>query len=161
MTTLGALGATPDLQLIEWFEAGSARTWRRSRASRTSAASRPSGWRNRSRGRPTFDRDLRGSPSSVLRRLPPSCARTLAREERRGRTIGIKLRYADFTTLTEARTLDAAVNDHATVGGVAVELLRRLDPRRPVRLLGVRWPGLDEREPLRTSVPAGQMSLSL
>ena len=88
-------------------------------------------------------------------------ARGLEREERRGRTIGIKLRYADFTTLTRARTLDVAVNDSATVGAVALELLRRLDPRQPVRLLGVRVAGLDEREPLRTAVPAGQMSLSL
>jgi hypothetical protein len=44
---------------------------------------------------------------------------------------------------------------------VAIELLRRLDPRRPVRLLGVRVAGLDEREPLRSAVPVGQMSLSL
>ena len=111
----------------------------------------------------TFDYDLRGLAElePVLERLTAQLCETLEREERRGRTIGIKLRYADFTTLTRARTLDIAVNDSATVCGVALELLRRLDPRRPVRLLGVRVAGLDEREPLRTPVPAGQMSLSL
>ena len=41
-------------------------------------------------------------------------------------------------------SIDAPVNDSRTVGGIALELLRRLDPRRPVRLLGVRVAGLDE-----------------
>jgi len=163
VTTLGALGATPDLQLIEWFG--------RRLGPHLAALARFEDERGietvrvaKSESRETtFDRDLRGLPElePVLERLSAQLCETLAREERRGRTIGIKLRYADFTTLTRARTLDVAVNDHATVGGVAVELLRRLDPRRPVRLLGVRVAGLDEREPLRTAVPAGQMSLSL
>jgi DNA polymerase IV len=163
VTTLGALGATPDLQLIEWFG--------RRLGPHLAALARFEDERGietvrvaKSESRETtFDRDLRGLPElePVLERLSAQLCETLAREERRGRTIGIKLRYADFTTLTRARTLGVAVNDHATVGGVAVELLRRLDPRRPVRLLGVRVAGLDEREPLRTAVPAGQMSLSL
>jgi DNA polymerase IV len=163
VTTLGALGATPDLQLIEWFG--------RRLGPHLAALARFEDERGietvrvaKSESRETtFDRDLCGLPElePVLERLSAQLCETLAREERRGRTIGIKLRYADFTTLTRARTLDVAVNDHATVGGVAVELLRRLDPRRPVRLLGVRVAGLDEREPLRTAVPAGQMSLSL
>jgi DNA polymerase IV len=163
VTTLGALGATPDLQLIEWFG--------RRLGPHLAALARFEDERGietvrvaKSESRETtFDRDLRGLPElePVLERLSAQLCETLAREERRGRTIGIKLRYADFTTLTRARTLDVAVNDHATVGAVAVELLRRLDPRRPVRLLGVRVAGLDEREPLRTAVPAGQMSLSL
>ena len=163
VTTLGALGATPDLQLIEWFG--------RRLGPHLAALARFEDERGietvrvaKSESRETtFDRDLRGLPElePVLERLSAQLCETLAREERRGRTIGIKLRYADFTTLTRARTLGVAVNDHATVGGVALELLRRLDPRRPVRLLGVRVAGLDEREPLRTAVPAGQMSLSL
>ena len=163
VTTLGALGATPDLQLIEWFG--------RRLGPHLAALARFEDERGietvrvaKSESRETtFDRDLRGLPElePVLERLTAQLCETLAREERRGRTIGIKLRYADFTTLTRARTLGVAVNDRATVGGVALELLRRLDPRRPVRLLGVRVAGLDEREPLRTAVPAGQMSLSL
>jgi DNA polymerase-4 len=69
------------------------------------------------------------------------------------------VRFDDFTTLTRARSLDAAVNDLETVGAVALDLLRHLDPPRPVRLLGVRVAGLDE-------APAGalsedQLSLSL
>ena len=36
------------------------------------------------------------------------------------------------------------MNELEAVGTVALDLLRRLDPARPVRLLGVRVAGLDE-----------------
>jgi DNA polymerase-4 len=163
ITTLGALGATPDTRLIEWFgkrlgpHLGGLARFEDERSIETVRVAKSESRET------TFDHDLRGLSElePVLERLSAELCETLTREERRGRTIGIKLRYADFTTLTRARTLDAAVNDCATVGGVALELLRRLDPRRPVRLLGVRVAGLDEREPLRSAVSAGQMSLSL
>jgi DNA polymerase IV len=69
------------------------------------------------------------------------------------------VRFDDFSTVTRARSIDAPVNDRTTVGEVALELLRRLDPRRPVRLLGVRVAGLDENaaHPLSDD----QLSLSL
>ena len=95
----------------------------------------------------------------MLERLTGELCETLAREERRGRTIGIKVRFDDFSTVTRARSLDTAVNDTRTVGTVALELLRRLDPRRPVRLLGVRVAGLDEG--LAPGVTDDQLSLSL
>jgi DNA polymerase-4 len=163
VTTLGALGATPDARLIEWFgrrlgpHLGALARFEDDRAIETVRVAKSESRET------TFDYDLRGLSElePVLERLTAQLCETLEREERRGRTIGIKLRYADFTTLTRARTLDVAVNDSTTVGAVALELLRRLDPRRPVRLLGVRVAGLDEREPVRTAVPAGQMSLSL
>jgi DNA polymerase IV len=63
----------------------------------------------------------------------------------RGRTIAIKVRLDDWTTVTRARTLPEPVNDAATVTGVAIELLRAYDPPRPVRLLGVRMASFDER----------------
>ena len=46
----------------------------------------------------TFDRDLRGLEQlePVLHRLTGELCDTLAREERRGRTIGIKVRFDDF-----------------------------------------------------------------
>src|SRR2546429_7117138 len=60
------------------------------------------------------------------------------RQDRRGRTIGIKVRLDDFSTHTRARTLPRAINAAAEVGGVARELLREFASPRPVRLLGVR-----------------------
>jgi DNA polymerase IV len=163
IATLGRLGTTSDAQLSEWFGArlgphlGALARFEDERLIETVRVAKSESRET------TFDRDLRGlgELERVLERLSAELCETLGREERRGRTIGIKLRYDDFTTLTRARSLDVAVNDLETVAGVALELLRRLDPQRPVRLLGVRVAGLDEREPVRASVPAGQLSLTL
>ncbi len=93
----------------------------------------------------TFDQDIR-----ELERLETILAQLVARlcdglevQRRRGRTIGIKVRLDDFSTHTRARTLTEAVASADRVGPVALELLRRFAPPRPVRLLGVRVAGLE------------------
>jgi DNA polymerase IV len=93
----------------------------------------------------TFDYDLRGvdALTPVLERLAGDLCATLDRENRRGPTVGIKVRLDDFSTHTRARTLESPTNDRSVVTGVALELLREFDPPRPVRLLGVRVVGLD------------------
>jgi DNA polymerase IV len=97
----------------------------------------------------TFDTDLadREEMEAVLQRLAGGLCETLRRKQARGRTISIKVRLADFTTVTRARTIDRAVDDAETVGGVARELLRTYGPPRPVRLLGVRVAGFESDEP--------------
>jgi DNA polymerase IV len=161
IATLGRLGATPDEQLTQWFGsrlgphlAGLAR-FEDERPIETVRIAKSESRET------TFDRDLHGLPQlePVLERLTGELCETLAREERRGRTIGIKVRFDDFSTVTRARSIDAAVNDSSTVGTVALELLRRLDPRRPVRLLGVRVAGLDEQS--AHALTDDQLSLSL
>ena len=161
IATLGRLGATPDEQLTEWFGprlGPHLAALARFEDERTIETVRIAKSESRET---TFDRDLNGLSQlePVLERLTDELCETLAREERRGRTIGIKVRFDDFTTVTRARSLDTAVNDSTAVGTVALELLRRLDPRRPVRLLGVRVAGLDEE--LARAAADDQLSLSL
>jgi DNA polymerase IV len=93
----------------------------------------------------TFDTDIDdlGELERVLTRLVDELCATLEHQSRHGRTIGIKIRLDDFSTHTRARTLAAPVNRSAQVGPVAMELLRRFGPQRPVRLLGVRVAGLE------------------
>jgi DNA polymerase IV len=161
IATLGRLGATPDEQLTRWFgprlgpHLAALARFEDAREIETVRVAKSESRET------TFDRDLSGLPQlePVLERLTDELCETLAREERRGRTIGIKVRFDDFSTVTRARSLDTAVNDTRTVGTVALELLRRLDPRRPVRLLGVRVAGLDEDA--RLGVSDDQLSLSL
>jgi DNA polymerase IV len=146
VATLARLGSTPDARLSEWFGArlgphlGRLARFEDERGLETVRVAKSESRET------TFDRDLHGlvQLEPVLERLVSELCSTLARGERRGRTIGIKVRFADFTTVTRARTLETAVNDPNTVSGVALELLRRLDPRRPVRLLGVRVASLVE-----------------
>ncbi len=163
ITTLGALGALPDGRLTEWFgprlgpHLGGLARFEDERVIETMRVAKSESRET------TFDRDLRGMEAlePVLRRLSEQLCTTLASQERRGRTVGIKVRFDDFSTVTRARTLETAVNDLDTVHGVALELLRRLAPVRPVRLLGVRVAGLDEREAARVRIPADQLSMSL
>jgi DNA polymerase IV len=111
----------------------------------------------------TFDRDLHGlgALEPVLDRLSEQLCATLVRQDARGRTIGIKVRLDDFSTVTRARTIEEPVNDLDTVRRVAVGLLRALDPQRPVRLLGVRVAGLDEGRQAEPAAPRDQLELSL
>lgn len=93
----------------------------------------------------TFDEDVRdlGRLETILAQLVERLCAGLVAQRRRGRTIGIKIRLDDFSTHTRARTLAEAVATADRVGPVALELLRRFAPRRPVRLLGVRVAGLE------------------
>ena len=112
----------------------------------------------------TFDHDRNGLAElePVLEQLTRELCEELAEHGRSGRTIGIKIRLNDFSTLTRARTVDGPVNDFATVHGVALDLLRALGLARPVRLLGVRVAGMEERRDSQGAAPPpGQLALSL
>jgi DNA polymerase-4 len=89
----------------------------------------------------TFSRDV-DDPEVVLRGLLRLCERTASRLRSAGlagRTVSIKVRFADFTTITRARTLheatDVAADLYATARGLFDAL--RLDRAR-LRLVGVR-----------------------
>ncbi len=78
--------------------------------------------------------------------------RRLKRAELAAGTVAIKLRYADFTTLTRQMQLAVPTDDERTIYRAALILLRRAWQRdRPVRLLGVAGRDL--------SPPAGQLPL--
>jgi DNA polymerase-4 len=112
----------------------------------------------------TFDTDIESLEEleTVLRRLAGELAEGLAARGRRGRTIAIKVRLDDWTTVTRARTIAEPTYDAATVIDVAVELLRAYAPPRPVRLLGVRVAGFEDVEPDTRRAPpppGGQLAL--
>jgi DNA polymerase IV len=92
----------------------------------------------------TFDYDISdpGRLEEILEGLVQRLCGALAEQRRCGRTIGIKIRLDDFSTHTRARTLPAPVFGAEQVGTVALDLLRRFEAPRPVRLLGVRVAGL-------------------
>jgi DNA polymerase-4 len=93
----------------------------------------------------TFDEDIQEPQrlEAILDELVERLCAGLVAQRRRGRTIGIKVRLDDFSTHTRARTLTEAVSSADRVGPVALDLLRRFSPPRPVRLLGVRVAGLE------------------
>jgi len=68
-----------------------------------------------------------------------------------GRTVTLKLRFADFTTITRSRTLAGPTDTDAEIHEVAGDLLARVRPgRMPVRLVGVTVSGLSgDGEPVQ------------
>jgi DNA polymerase-4 len=115
----------------------------------------------------TFDVDLAefGQMEVQMRRL---AADLCARLDKPGRTIGIKVRLDDWTTVTRARTLPEPTGEYSVVSEIALQLLREYAPPRPVRLLGVRLASLakehadpaDAEHAVRAA-PKGQMALPL
>ncbi len=108
----------------------------------------------------TFDVDIDDATrlEAILTELASQLCERLAKQERRGRNIAIKVRLSDFTTVTRARTIGMFTNDPATVAAVALELLREYAPARPVRLLGVRVAAF---ETAAVAEPADQLALPL
>jgi DNA polymerase-4 len=96
----------------------------------------------------TFDSDVadRAEQERALERLSRELGARLARRGLCGRTIAIKVRLDDWTTVTRARTLAEASADPVAIAAAARELLAAYDPPRPVRLLGVRVAAFDPPE---------------
>jgi DNA polymerase-4 len=96
----------------------------------------------------TFDYDI--SEIAELERVLDEQARRLGDELRErevcGRTIGIKVRLDDWTTVTRVHTVEAPTNDPSVIAATARTLLRAYAPERPVRLLGVRVAAFGEPE---------------
>jgi DNA polymerase IV len=93
----------------------------------------------------TFARDLTDA-AQIERELDALAAEVAAALERQGlvaRTVTIKVRYADFTTVTRSHTAQGATRSARSLSVRARALLERTDAaRRPVRLLGVGAHGL-------------------
>ncbi len=91
----------------------------------------------------TFERDLhprrdRQLLSEIFSGLCRRLAQDLQRDGYAGRTVGIKLRYEDFRTVTRDNTLATAVSEASAIRRAAGECLRRVPLDRKLRLLGVR-----------------------
>jgi DNA polymerase-4 len=95
----------------------------------------------------TFERDLhavrdRAELGAILTRLAEQVAADLQRKGYAGRTIGIKLRFDDFRTVTRDHTLAAPTAEASAIRRAAGLCLKRVDLGRRLRLLGVRAAGL-------------------
>ncbi len=104
----------------------------------------------------TFERDLhprqdRAELSEIFTDLCRRVAEDLQRKGYLSRTIGIKLRFADFQAVTRDFTLPAATADAAAIRRAAGECLKRVPLEQRIRLLGVRAGGL---QPAAATAPA-------
>jgi DNA polymerase-4 len=82
--------------------------------------------------------------AEILRRHARQVASRLTAAQLFARTVTIKVRRPDFSTLTRARTLVGATDRYDAIAGVAQSLLDALDLTGGVRLLGVGVTGLTD-----------------
>ncbi len=91
----------------------------------------------------TFERDLhavrdKAELGAVFTQLCEQVASDLQRKGYQGKTIGIKLRYDDFKSVTRDLTIDHFTADAKTIRHAAGLCLKRVPLERRLRLLGVR-----------------------
>ena len=108
----------------------------------------------------TFDHDLharrdRAELGAIFSALSEQVAADLARKGYVGRTIGIKLRFDDFKTVTRDQSINVPTNDPAEIRQLAGLCLKRVDLTRRLRLLGVRVGGLSRPGAPATAAPRG------
>ncbi len=102
----------------------------------------------------TFSEDTadRDRLETTLLKLSEMVAKRLREHKLYARTIQLKLRYEDFSTITRARSLDHATQLDREVASAVIGLFRQAwDGRAHIRLLGVHAGSIEEAE--------GQMSL--
>jgi DNA polymerase-4 len=96
-------------------------------------------WKSRS-AETTYAEDLveLAGMRAEIERLAKRVAAMLENKGLAARTVTIKVRYPDFTTVTRSHTADAPTADASDIARRALALLERTEAgRRPVRLLGV------------------------
>ncbi len=106
----------------------------------------------------TFGRDT-DDPEVVRRELLRLSAKVTGRMRAAGmagRTVTIRVRFADFTTITRSRTLAEATDVTAEVHATATRLFRGLGLQRArIRLVGVRVEGLLPRSKVQRQLVLG------
>lgn len=92
----------------------------------------------------TFARDLHDHEALAreLVRLADAVARRLRAQGLAGRTVQLKVRFGDFTTITRATTVAGALDSGRAIARAAGDLLAEVDVGQGVRLIGVSVSGL-------------------
>jgi DNA polymerase-4 len=114
----------------------------------------------------TFERNLhpfydRSFLSGIFTGLCVDLAKDLQRKGYIARTIGIKLRFEDFRTVTRASTLLVATADAVVIRRAAEKCLLRISLDRKLRLLGVRATALSSENLSQDRAAARQKVLPL
>ena len=140
LSTLGQLAAVPEPTLETMFGPHGAVIGARARGIDPSRVGGEHNAKSISR-EGTFAADVADPEHlrSVLRVFSESVGAQLRKSGRRARTVSLKLRYEDFTTVNRSVTLAQAVNSDDGIYEASNGLLSKLRQaeRRPVRLIGV------------------------
>ena len=143
--TVGDLARTPDDTLRRAVGAANAAHLRELAAGRDPRPVRPGEVEKSISADHTTEDDLvtTGEVRRELLRLADEVARRVRSRGFLARTVGIKIRFADFKTLTRVRTLEAATDSAQVIYETAADLFDALSLDRPrIRLVGVKCENL-------------------
>jgi DNA polymerase IV len=102
----------------------------------------------------TFSEDIRDREAlaTFLLELTVDVGRKLRKEALKAKTINLKLRFKDFSTITRARTLDSLTNLDEDIFASSSELLQDVVLKDSVRLIGVSVSNLSDQEDSQLSL---------
>jgi len=137
--TIGAVASFSEQELSQKLGKWGNALWRLAQGIDNRAVS--SNWVQKSISQETTFNEDTNDQSRIeftLNKLTESLTRLMRKDNLKGRTVTLKLRYEDFTTLTRSKTFDAFIDSSKIIRGVVVTLYRRANKQnRKVRLLGV------------------------
>jgi len=140
INTIGKLSTMPPSALKSHFGVSGELLWRYANGIDDREVEPPSAAKSISR-ETTFGKDTRDHRQlqATLRYLGERVGAELRQQGKPARCVSLKLRYADFTTITRRHTLKQATNTDQTIFDTGVKLLKRAlsQEKQPVRLIGI------------------------
>ena len=114
----------------------------------------------------TFEKDLhvvndRAALGEIFTRLCEQVAADLQRKGYVGKTIGIKIRFDNFQSVTRDQTMDHYTANAADIRKIGGLCLKRVDMKRRLRLLGVRVGALVKADSQEALAPDAAKSVLL
>ena len=87
----------------------------------------------------TFQKDIDRYEDLLpeLEKLASEVIAYITKHHFRGRTVNLKIKYADFKVITRSKTFPVAITDYETLFMAGSELLRLVDLSQKVRLIGI------------------------
>ncbi len=145
INTIGQLSTLPLSALKSHFGASGEILWRYSRGIDDRKVEPPAEAKSMSR-ETTFGKDTRDLSllKATLRYLSERVGSQLRQRGKQARCVTLKLRYADFTTITRSRTLRQSSDSDQTIFDTGVELLNQALSQQKVRLIGIGVSNLTE-----------------
>jgi DNA polymerase-4 len=145
INTIGKLSTMPLSALKSHFGTSGEILWRYSRGIDDRKVEPPAEAKSMSR-ETTFGKDTRDHSllKATLRYLSERVGSQLRQRGKQARCVTLKLRYADFTTITRRHTLRQSSDSDQTIFNTGVELLKQALSQQKVRLIGIGVSNLTE-----------------
>jgi DNA polymerase-4 len=156
IATLGELSALPADTLERRAGPHAGRSlWERAHGVDNSPVSLPALPKSVSREE-TFSNDMTDTSAlhARIRILAADVGGRLRHDKLAGRTVNLKIKYGDFTTITRQTSLGAGTDADTAIADTASELLSSSWSGSPVRLLGVGVSAIEERSQMDLFTPA-------